>query len=61
METKRLLIEDEESGPDVAAAAEKKIFSKIFTKLYNRRDKEGRRYSDSMAELPEHDIIKGKK
>ncbi|XP_044019978.1 protein polybromo-1 isoform X3 [Aphidius gifuensis] len=60
LQTKLQLSEDEESVPDVAAAVQE-IIATIFTALYNHQDEEGRCYSDSMAELPEHDIIDGKK
>ncbi|XP_043276955.1 protein polybromo-1 isoform X2 [Venturia canescens] len=60
LQTKLQLSEDEESVPDVAAAVQE-ILATIFTALYNHQDEEGRCYSDSMAELPEHDIIDGKK
>jgi len=43
------------------SAAIQEILATIFTALYNHQDEEGRCYSDSMAELPEHDIIDGKK
>ncbi|OXU25338.1 hypothetical protein TSAR_015577 [Trichomalopsis sarcophagae] len=60
LQTKLQLSEDEESVPDVAAAVQE-ILASIFTALYNHQDEEGRCYSDSMAELPEHDIVDGKK
>ncbi|KAK0181294.1 hypothetical protein PV327_003587 [Microctonus hyperodae] len=60
LQTKLQLSEDDESVPDVAAAVQE-ILATIFTALYNHQDEEGRCYSDSMAELPEHDIIDGKK
>ncbi|XP_028520527.1 protein polybromo-1 isoform X2 [Apis cerana] len=60
LQTKLQLSEDEESVPDVSAAIQE-ILATIFTALYNHQDEEGRCYSDSMAELPEHDIIDGKK
>lgn len=60
LQTKLQLSEDEESVPDVAAAVQE-ILATIFTALYNHQDEEGRCYSDSMAELPEHDIVDGKK
>lgn len=43
------------------SAAVQEILATIFTALYNHQDEEGRCYSDSMAELPEHDIVDGKK
>lgn len=60
LQSKLQLIEDEESVPDVSAAIQE-ILATIFTALYNHQDEEGRCYSDSMAELPEHDIVDGKK
>ncbi|XP_046833139.1 protein polybromo-1 isoform X2 [Vespa velutina] len=60
LQTKLQLSEDDESVPDVSAAIQE-ILATIFTALYNHQDEEGRCYSDSMAELPEHDIIEGKK
>lgn len=60
LQTKVQLSEDDESVPDVAAAVQE-ILATIFTALYNHQDEEGRCYSDSMAELPEHDIVDGKK
>ncbi|XP_063981856.1 protein polybromo-1 isoform X1 [Diachasmimorpha longicaudata] len=60
LQTKLQLSEDEESVPDVPAAVQE-ILATIFTALYNHQDEEGRCYSDSMAELPEHDVVHGKK
>ncbi|XP_034942972.1 protein polybromo-1 isoform X2 [Chelonus insularis] len=60
LQTKLQLSEDEESVIDVPAAVQE-IMATIFTALYNHQDEEGRCYSDSMAELPEHDIVDGKK
>ncbi|KAL6428036.1 hypothetical protein ACFW04_008427 [Cataglyphis niger] len=60
LQSKLQLSEDEESVPDVSAAVQE-ILATIFTALYNHQDEEGRCYSDSMAELPEHDVIDGKK
>ena len=60
LQTKLQLSEDEENVPDVAAAVQE-ILTTIFTAVYNHQDEEGRCYSDSMAELPEHDIVDGKK
>ncbi|XP_076249117.1 protein polybromo isoform X1 [Calliopsis andreniformis] len=60
LQTKLQLSEDDESVPDVSAAIQE-ILATIFTALYNHQDEEGRCYSDSMAELPEHDIVDGKK
>ncbi|RLU27258.1 hypothetical protein DMN91_001059 [Ooceraea biroi] len=60
LQSKLQLSEDDESVPDVSAAVQE-ILATIFTALYNHQDEEGRCYSDSMAELPEHDIVDGKK
>ncbi|XP_043487082.1 protein polybromo-1 isoform X7 [Polistes fuscatus] len=60
LQTKLQFSEDDESVPDVSAAIQE-ILATIFTALYNHQDEEGRCYSDSMAELPEHDIIDGKR
>ncbi|CAB0036173.1 unnamed protein product [Trichogramma brassicae] len=60
LQNKLQLTEDEDSVPDVAAAVQE-ILASIFTATYNHQDNEGRCYSDSMAELPEHDIVDGKK
>ncbi|XP_060527189.1 protein polybromo-1 isoform X2 [Cylas formicarius] len=59
----RLQLKEEaegDSAPDVAAAVQD-ILLTLFTTVYNHQDEEGRCYSDSMAELPEHDEIDGKK
>lgn len=37
------------------------ILLTLFTTVYNHQDDEGRCYSDSMAELPEHDEVDGRK
>lgn len=60
LQTKMQLCEDEDSVPDVTAAVQD-MLSSLFTTVYNHQDEEGRCYSDSMAELPEHDEIEGKK
>lgn len=60
LQTKLQLCEDEESVPDVQAAVQD-MLSSLFTSVYNHQDDEGRCYSDSMAELPEHDEIDNKK
>lgn len=60
LQSKIQLSEDDESVPDVPAAIQE-LLATIFTALYNHQDEEGRCYSDSMAELPEHDIVDGKK
>lgn len=60
LQTKLQLSEDEENVPDVTAAVQE-ILASIFTAVYNHQDEEGRCFSDSMAELPEHDVVDGKK
>ncbi|XP_050303913.1 protein polybromo-1 isoform X2 [Anthonomus grandis grandis] len=59
---KRLQLKElaEDEAPDVAEAVQD-ILLTLFTTVYNHQDDEGRCYSDSMAELPEHDEIDGKK
>nr|XP_049705113.1 protein polybromo-1 isoform X12 [Helicoverpa armigera] len=46
--------EDDDAVPDVPAAVQELLLN-LFTSVYNHQDEEGRCYSDSMAELPEHD------
>ncbi len=53
-------MEDENSVPDVQAAVQD-ILSSIFISMYNHQDAEERCYTDSLAELPEHDEVDGKK
>lgn len=60
LQTKLQLREDEESVPDVPAAVQE-ILTSLFTATYNHQDEEGRCFSDSMSELPEHDDVDGKK
>lgn len=60
LQTKLQLREDEESVPDVPAAVQE-LLTSLFTATYNHQDEEGRCFSDSMAELPEHDEVDGKK
>jgi protein polybromo-1 len=60
LQTKLQLREDEESVPDVPTAVQE-LLSSLFTATYNHQDEEGRCFSDSMAELPEHDDVEGKK
>lgn len=60
MQTKLLLKEEDNTVPDVASAIQD-ILLTLFTTVYNHQDEEGRCYSDSMAELPEHDEIENKK
>lgn len=46
--------------PEVGEAVQD-ILLTLFTTVYNHQDDEGRCYSDSMAELPEHDEVDGRK
>ncbi|XP_066252584.1 protein polybromo-1 isoform X2 [Euwallacea similis] len=59
---KRLQLKEsaDDEAPDVAEAVQDVLLT-LFTTVYNHQDDEGRCYSDSMAELPEHDEIDGKK
>ncbi|XP_026728949.1 protein polybromo-1-like isoform X2 [Trichoplusia ni] len=54
LQTKQMLREDDDAVPDVPAAVQELLLN-LFTSVYNHQDEEGRCYSDSMAELPEHD------
>ncbi|KAK7869922.1 hypothetical protein R5R35_013708 [Gryllus longicercus] len=60
LQTKLQLREDEEVVPDVTAAVQE-LLTSLFTSIYNHQDEEGRCFSDSMAELPEHDEVDGAK
>lgn len=60
VQTKMQLKEDENTVPDVPSAVQD-IFLNLFTNVYNHQDEDGRCYSDSMADLAEHDEIDGKK
>ncbi|VEN56896.1 unnamed protein product [Callosobruchus maculatus] len=51
---------DDDVAPDVQAAVQD-ILLNLFTTVYNHQDDDGRCYSDSMAELPEHEEIDGRK
>ncbi|XP_055636665.1 protein polybromo-1 isoform X2 [Toxorhynchites rutilus septentrionalis] len=53
IQTKQALRSDE-TVPDVQQAI-RELFLSLFTALYNYQDEEGRCYSDSLSELPEHD------
>lgn len=46
--------------PDVPSAVQE-LLTSLFTAVYNHQDEEGRCFSDSLAELPEHDEADGKK
>ncbi|XP_022920699.1 protein polybromo-1 isoform X3 [Onthophagus taurus] len=59
-QTKLQLKEDDDTVPDVSAAVQDLLLS-LFTTFYNHQDDDERCYSDSMADLPEHDEIDGKK
>ncbi|CAG2065305.1 unnamed protein product, partial [Timema podura] len=60
LQTKLQLREDEEAVPDVNAAVQE-LLTSLFISIYNHQDEEGRCFSDSMAELPEHDEVDGRK
>ncbi|XP_058446489.1 protein polybromo-1 isoform X2 [Malaya genurostris] len=53
IQTKQALRSDE-TVPDVPQAVQELLLS-LFTSLYNYQDDEGRCYTDSLSELPEHD------
>ncbi|XP_030752668.1 protein polybromo-1 isoform X2 [Sitophilus oryzae] len=59
---KRLQLKDQadDEPPDVAESVQD-ILLTLFTTVYNHQDDEGRCYSDSMTELPEHDEVEGRK
>ncbi|XP_041985190.1 protein polybromo-1 isoform X2 [Aricia agestis] len=54
LQTKQGLRENDDEVPDVPAAVQDLLLN-LFTTVYNHQDEEGRCYSDSMAELAEHD------
>ncbi|XP_066994132.2 protein polybromo-1 isoform X3 [Anabrus simplex] len=60
LQTKLQLREDEEAVPDVTLAVQD-LLTSLFISVYNHQDEEGRCFSDSMAELPEHDDVDGVK
>ncbi|KAF5301597.1 hypothetical protein FQR65_LT08902 [Abscondita terminalis] len=60
LQTKLQLKEDDDTVPDVPAAIQDLLLN-LFTIVYNHQDADERCYSDSMAELPEHDEVDGKK
>ena len=60
LQTKVQLCEDEGNVPDVKAAVQE-LLTSLFAAVYNHQDEEGRCYTDSLAELPEHDEVDGKK
>lgn len=51
---------NDDSLPDTQMAVQE-LFLSLFTTLYNHQDEEGRCFSDSLAELPEHDDVEGTK
>ncbi|XP_054286185.1 protein polybromo-1-like isoform X2 [Macrosteles quadrilineatus] len=60
LQTKLQLKANEDAVPDVTAAVQE-LLTSLFTAVYNHQDEEGRCFSDSMQELPEHDEVDGKK
>ena len=60
LQTKMQLCEDEGLVPDVRAAVQE-LMTTLFASVYNHQDEEGRCYTDSLAELAEHDEVDGKK
>ena len=60
LQTKMQLCEDEGWVPDVRAAVQE-LMTTLFASVYNHQDEEGRCYTDSLAELAEHDEVDGKK
>ncbi|XP_014249170.1 protein polybromo-1 isoform X5 [Cimex lectularius] len=60
IQTKLQLRQDEQSVPDVPSAVQE-LLTSLFISVYNHQDEEGRCFSDSMQELPEHDEVDGKK
>jgi protein polybromo-1 len=60
LQTKLQLKEDDDTVPDVSAAVQD-ILLNLFTNVYNHQDSEERCYTDSLADLPEHDEVDGKK
>ena len=51
---------DESTVPNVMEAVQQ-ILDHIFIEMYNQQDTEERCFSDSLNELPEHDLVDGKK
>lgn len=60
LQTKTNLSAEEDGIPDVAGAVKEMLIS-LFTSVYNHQDEEGRCYTDTLAELPEHDEVDGVK
>lgn len=56
IQTKQALRDGDETVPDVPQAVQELLMF-LFTAFYNHQDEEGRCFSDSLAELPEHDEI----
>ncbi|XP_037079374.1 protein polybromo-1-like [Pollicipes pollicipes] len=58
LQTKLQLTEDAEEVPDVKTLIQE-LLTSLFIATYNHQDADGRCYSDSLAELPEHDEVEG--
>lgn len=56
----KLQLREDEALPDVPLAVQE-LLTSLFTATYNHQDEDGRCFSDSMAELPEHDDVDGNK
>lgn len=54
IQTKQALRDGDDTVPDVPQAVQELLLF-LFTAFYNHQDEEGRCFSDSLAELPEHD------
>lgn len=59
LRTCRTLQDDENSIPDVGSAVQE-LLNFIFISMYNHQDADERCFSDSLAELPEHDEVEGR-
>jgi len=59
-QTVRHLTEDGDGIPD-AKAAVNDIVNSIYTSMFTAQDNEDRCFADSLAEVPEHDEVNGKK
>jgi len=51
---------DDTSVPNVIGAVQE-ILNHIFIEMYNQQDTDERCFSDSLAELPDHNVVDGKK
>ncbi|KAF0306244.1 Protein polybromo-1 [Amphibalanus amphitrite] len=58
LQTKLQLTEDVEEVPDVKTQIQE-LLTSLFIATYNHQDADGRCFSDSLAELPEHDEVEG--